>query len=181
MKRYVLTGAPGSGKTTIAEMLRRRGVDVVAEAATDVIARRQAAGVPEPWTTDPFVDEILRLQRERESEPSPAAVRVFDRSPYCTLALSRYMARPPTPLLLSEIERISGACLYQPTVFFFRLLGFMEPTAARRITYEQAREFEQIHIEVYREYGFTLVDMPLASVEDRLAILEQYADLAPDA
>jgi hypothetical protein len=34
---------------------------------------------------------------------------------------------------------------------------------------------------VYREYGFTLVDMPLASVEDRLAILEQYADLAPDA
>ncbi|MEW2379094.1 AAA family ATPase [Micromonospora sp. NPDC047812] len=49
MRRYVLTGAPGAGKTTLADALRRRGWDVVAEAATDVIAAEQEQGGAEPW------------------------------------------------------------------------------------------------------------------------------------
>jgi len=39
-RRYVLTGAPGSGKTALLGALRERGHAVVEEAATDVIARQ---------------------------------------------------------------------------------------------------------------------------------------------
>ena len=42
MKRYILTGAPGSGKTAILRQLEREGFGVVDEAATDVIALEQA-------------------------------------------------------------------------------------------------------------------------------------------
>jgi len=38
-KRYVFTGAPGSGKTALLGALRQRGHVVVDEAATEVIAR----------------------------------------------------------------------------------------------------------------------------------------------
>ncbi|MEV4495482.1 AAA family ATPase [Micromonospora arborensis] len=47
-RRYVLTGAPGAGKTTLIEALSRRGHLVVREAATDIIATRQAEGCAEP-------------------------------------------------------------------------------------------------------------------------------------
>ncbi len=60
-KRYILTGAPGSGKTSIALGLRRRGVAVVGEAVTDLIADAQAAGVDEPCRAGAFLDDIVSL------------------------------------------------------------------------------------------------------------------------
>jgi predicted ATPase len=59
-RRYVLTGAPGAGKTALAVTLRERGYLVVAEVATDVIADEQARGVDEPWPAVDFLDKIAR-------------------------------------------------------------------------------------------------------------------------
>ena len=42
MRRYILTGAPGAGKTAILRQLELDGFSVVEEAATDVIAAAQA-------------------------------------------------------------------------------------------------------------------------------------------
>ena len=44
MKRYILTGTPGSGKTSIIHELKNQEYAVVEEAATDVIALEQANG-----------------------------------------------------------------------------------------------------------------------------------------
>jgi hypothetical protein len=46
--RFILTGAPGSGKTAILRHLELDGFGVVEEAATDVIALAQAQGIDEP-------------------------------------------------------------------------------------------------------------------------------------
>ena len=46
MKRYILTGTPGAGKTSILRMLAARGHSVVEEAATSLIALGQAGGEP---------------------------------------------------------------------------------------------------------------------------------------
>src|SRR5437763_16504812 len=96
MKRFVLTGAPGAGKTTVIEALRQLGQATVAEAATDVIGTGQAAGDPEPWRAAGFVEAVVAVQREREAEASRHGdgVCFFDRSPVCTLALSRFLGRP---------------------------------------------------------------------------------------
>jgi len=48
MRRFVLTGTPGAGKTAILRQLELDGFAVVEEAATDVIALQQAQGVAEP-------------------------------------------------------------------------------------------------------------------------------------
>jgi predicted ATPase len=163
----VLTGAPGAGKTTIADALRGRGHAVVREAATDVIARGHRGS---------FVDAILALQLERE-RAATAPVQILDRSPLCTLALARYLQVTPSAALLAAAAR--AAEVYQPAVFLVQPLGFVTPTAARRISYEDSLRFAVIHEEVYREHGFTLIDVPKASTADRVALIETHLRRRP--
>jgi predicted ATPase len=65
MPAYILTGAPGSGKTAVLRMLEDAGYLVVEEAATDVIALGQALGCASPWEEAGFIDKVVALQRRR--------------------------------------------------------------------------------------------------------------------
>jgi predicted ATPase len=169
--RYVLTGAPGAGKTAILRLLERAGHQVVEEAATDVIALEQSLGSPEPWTSPGFADVIVMLQRRREDRviDGVAGGAVFvDRSPVCTLALARQLQSPVSALLQAEVDRVVAEHVYTG-VFFVRNLGFVEPTAARRISFEESLAFEQLHERTYRELGFELIEVPAGPLRWRAA------------
>ncbi len=70
MKRYSLTGTPGSGKTSLLHELKRQGYAVVEKAATGVIAREQGLGNTEPWLQADFIESIVRVQKQRQLEAS---------------------------------------------------------------------------------------------------------------
>ncbi|HET9898388.1 MAG TPA: AAA family ATPase [Streptosporangiaceae bacterium] len=173
MRRFILTGAPGSGKTSLIEILRGRGYAVVDEAATDVIAAEHARGVDEPWRDPLFIDKIVELQRARQLA-TDGEVQFHDRSPVCTLALARYTGHQPSAVLAAELARIVGGGIYEREVFFVRPLGFLEPTAARRISYEDSLLFEKVHEAEYTALGFRLVDIPAMEPEDRTDLIESY-------
>lgn len=153
-----------------------RGYPVVPEAATDVIAKHQSAGVDEPWLCEEFAAEITVLQQRREREvPLPApAVRFFDRSPLCTLALVRYLGRSVPSVLADEVARVVEEGVYERDVFLVRPLGFITATYARRISYEEALKFEAVHEHVYREHAFQLIDVPAAPAEVRADLVEAH-------
>jgi predicted ATPase len=165
MPGYILTGTPGAGKTAILRQLELDGHPVVEEAATDVIALQQAVGGP--WHGAAFVDRIVALQRQRQRAAREGAF--FDRSPVCTLALSRLFGLDPSAVLLAEIERLRAEQHYHRAVFFVRNQGFVEPTAARRITFEESLRFEEIHEAAYRDLGFELVEVAPGPLPARVA------------
>lgn len=107
MKKYILSGAPGSGKTLIIRALEMKGYVVVNEAATDVIAYEQALGNMTPWENSHFIDEIVTLQKQREMQMSKvnSIMQFYDRSPFCTYALAIYMRYELSTVLL--LERVS--------------------------------------------------------------------------
>ncbi|MBA2393534.1 MAG: AAA family ATPase [Ktedonobacteraceae bacterium] len=130
MKRYILTGTPGSGKTSIIHELNSKGYSVVEEAATDVIVLEQANGELEPWIQLDFIDKIIHLQKQRQIKVStfPDTLQFYDRAPICTYALSMYLGYPLSTSLLEEIKRIERENIYQRQVFFIENLGFCHPT-----------------------------------------------------
>lgn len=175
MPNYVLTGAPGAGKTAIIRQLELNGHRVVEEAATDVIALEQALGQPEPWASAAFIDKIIELQRRRQAAAAGPAggIVFFDRSPVCTLALGRWLGFAESPLLAAEVQRVVQSGSYARTVFFVRHVGFIEHTAARRISLADSLAFEEVHERTYSELGFRLVDVPPGPLADRVAVVRR--------
>ena len=173
MRRFIITGAPGPGKTAIIRQLELDGFSVVDEAATDVIAATQAQET-EPWSHPSFIDVVAKLQRDRQIRASyqPDDVQFHDRCAVCTAALAVWLGHPFSPFLSSELERIRKGAVYQKRVFFIRNLGFVRPTEARRITFEETVRFEKVHEETYRDFGFELVSVEPKSLPERTSIIK---------
>jgi predicted ATPase len=91
----------------------------------------------------------------------------------CTLTLSRYLGFPPPPSLTGEVARIVADRTYEETVFFIRSQGFIQNTAARKITFEDSLAFERLHEETYRDLGFLLSDIPAGPLEERVALVRR--------
>ena len=174
MRRFIITGAPGAGKTVIIRQLELDGFSVVEEAATDVIAAAQAQGTVQPWAHPSFIDVVANLQWDRQIRASyqPDKVQFHDRCAVCTAALALYLGHPLSPFLASELERIQEEAIYQKQVFFIRNLGFITPTGERRITLEETLRFEKIHEQTYRDFGFELVSVEPRSLVERVSIIK---------
>jgi predicted ATPase len=183
MPAYILTGAPGSGKTAILRKLETLGYLVVEEAATDVIALENALGRDEPWQEPGFTDKIVALQRQRRERAladRDGRTVFFDRSPVvCKLALSRYLGFAPSHLLAREVDRVRSEGFYEKTVFFIRNQGFVQATAARRISFADSLTFERVHEETYRSLGFRLLDITAGPLPDRVALIERAVEVCP--
>ena len=180
MRRFIITGAPGAGKTAIIRQLELDGFSVVEEAATDVIAAAQAHGTAEPWTHPSFIDAIVNLQRHRQirAPHQPDGIQFHDRSAVCTAALAVYLGHPLSPVLAGELQRIRNQTIFEKRVFFIRNLGFITPTEARRISFEETLRFEMIHQQVYRNFGFELIPVEPASLAQRVSSIK--AAIAPE-
>ena len=68
IKRFIFSGTPCSGKTSCLKELEKLGHAVIYEAATDVISIEQAKGIEKPWEEHNFVNQIVRMQKERQMD-----------------------------------------------------------------------------------------------------------------
>jgi len=178
-KRYILTGTPGSGKTSILRSLEVAGYLVVEEAATDIIALRHAQGIAEPHTNPAFIDDITNLQRHRQMRIADLAqLQFYDRSPICTYALAVFLNYPISITLAEEMARIEKAQIYQKQVFFIENLGFCEPSAARKITFEDSLKFEKVHEETYRSFGYECIKIAPQDLSARVEQITHYVSAA---
>ena len=104
MRRFIITGAPGAGKTAIVRQLELDGFSVVEEAATDVIAAAQAQGTLEPWTDPSFLDGIANLQRAADDANVPPS---RGRNALTRTGKSLEMTNTPTLLRRLPLTRAS--------------------------------------------------------------------------
>ena len=166
-RRFILTGAPGAGKTALIRQLESLGNEIVEEAATDVIALSQANGIDRPWEQPAFITDIAALQAWREAAPMRSDRRFADRSIFCTLALAEWLGHSVPADLLATAGRLAATGWFERRVFFVDQLGFIENTEARRISFEEATRFGAVHQAVYQRYGFELTWIAPAPIPER--------------
>lgn len=176
MRRFVLTGAPGAGKTAVLRQLEMLGFPVVEEAATDIMALSAARRIAEPHLAPDFIDAIVTLQQRRATAhaDAPGGVVVHDRGPVCTLALATFLGRPVSPCLAAALQSLERDADYGREVFFIRNMGFIARTEARRIDYADALVFERIHEDTYRRLGYRLIDIAPDQLDTRVGAVVRH-------
>lgn len=80
-QRYILTGGPGAGKTSIINCLAQKGYFTVPEAATQIIEEDLNNGIKQPWRAEDYHLRMYKLilRRQMEVQQSTAPIAFFDR------------------------------------------------------------------------------------------------------
>lgn len=188
MKRYVLTGGHGVGKSSVIAALELRGEYVVYEAAATIRCLGRARGQPFPEDSPDFESRALSLHLRRENQVPATANRVFlDRGAPDHLAYSRTGRWPLTEAEIAACQsaRYDLAFLVEPpssglptvgrveAAFCCQLVAAIEETYAElgipvvRLPYEPVGKRAALILHTVRADAATLT-MPLPSSPDRL-------------
>ncbi|PIN80427.1 hypothetical protein COV11_04070 [Candidatus Woesearchaeota archaeon CG10_big_fil_rev_8_21_14_0_10_30_7] len=163
--KYILTGGPGSGKSSIInylEIIER--YKVIREAAEDYIKLRQALGVKEPWREEDFQEKIFWLQFRREADIYNKFTPVFiDRGLYDGLAYEK------NPEMYANLRKLLIGKKYHK-IFLIEHPGKMETNEIRREDVERALEIEKKLEEIYASVG-KVIKIPFGPLDWRVKLI----------
>lgn len=168
MDKYALIGGPCSGKTTMINEAKKRGLPVVSEVARDLIAKR--GGFPKKVEEiEEFQRQVFfeQLKREESCEGnSHLDFVLLDRGlldvfAYCNYHLGRIPFDCPFDLLNN---RYKG-------VFLLERIPFQKDGLRIEKSDEEA---EQIHLEIlksYENHGYNFTKIPVMDPKRRLDLI----------
>jgi predicted ATPase len=168
MKKYVLTGGPSSGKTSLILTLEQEhGKKVIRESAEDTIRLYEAKCVEEPWKHPHFIDQILELQIRREDQAQKAGFEsVFiDKGILDGLAYYQIDGREPSEYMLRALEEM-GKNPYDK-VFLIENMGFCDTNNTRREDQESALKLQDLQYKNYQKYGYNPIIIKSGTLEER--------------
>ncbi|NJL83415.1 MAG: AAA family ATPase [Chloroflexaceae bacterium] len=170
-QKYVLTGGPGAGKTTLVNYLASIGEATLAEAAADLIREQMALGIQFPNLEPDFEVNVLKLQLHRELKINPALPRIFlDRGLLDALAYYQLFQKRQSPLMESITQRMKQEKVYMK-VFLIEHQGLMKTTSVRTETIKQALLLEKLQEENYKTLGYDVIRIPFDAIKSRIQML----------
>ncbi|HST12698.1 MAG TPA: AAA family ATPase [Terriglobales bacterium] len=164
---FVVTGGPGSGKSTLIEALARTGFGRSVEAGRGIIQNQVAIGGRAlPWV-DPALFAEMMLAWEMRSyciAQGQAGQIFFDRGVPDVAGYLRLMKLPIPTYLEKAIETFR----YHSRVFITPPWEdiFQQDHERKQDFAEAIRTYESL-AETYTCYGYELVELPRRSVEER--------------
>lgn len=165
---YVLTGAPSSGKTTIAKLLEKDGYDVLYEVARIYIDQEFKKGktIQEIRKNEAnFQRKILKLKINYEKKLNPKKITFLDRAIPDSIAYNELLKLSQDTYLNKIIQKSS-----YKKIFIFERLDF-EKDYARIESEESVKKLEKLIEEAYRKLPFPIVKVPKMSVKKRLKFI----------
>lgn len=171
----VITGGPGSGKTTLIGLLREAGFATAPEAGRAIIQDQTAIGGPALADAVLFAELglswDLRSYRWALRQPGPV---FFDHAIPGTPA-HYHLIGEPVP---AHVEAAVAAFRYRTEVFIAPPWPqIYRNDTERRQSLDEARRTYDALVDSYTRNGYTLIELPRAAPRRRLRFVLDHTDL----
>jgi predicted ATPase len=175
---FVVTGGPGSGKSTLIEALHRAGDARSVEAGRGVIQDQVTiGGCALPWCDPPAFAELMLCweMRSYHMAQDQAGSVFFDRGVPDVVGYLRLL-RLPVP---KHMQKAAGVFRYNRRVFIAPPWPeiFQQDSERRQGLDEAVRTYEAM-VTTYSGCGYELVELPRAPVEERVRFVIESAGIA---
>ncbi len=166
-KRIVITGGPGTGKSSIINDLIQRGFTCLEEISRDIILEAQKQGIDQLFLTDPllFSEQLLGGRKQQYAEASllNAEPVFFDRGVPDVVAYMDFKGE-------DYPQHFMDACRDCQYDYVFILKPWQDIYTSDNERYEDFGQAMQIHehlLNTYQKYDYKLLDVPFETVENR--------------
>lgn len=173
--KLIITGGPGTGKSSVLEILRSRGIRCENEIARQVIHEQMLLQSDlVPWLnlleySKLVFEKIARVAKNADQYP----LTVFDRSTIDVIAYLRHGGIDVPDYMKAQTDRLG----YHRLVFFtpFWPEIYLNDTE-RKETGEIAEEISRFLKETYEFCGFEVLELPKVSAPERSIIISNYIE-----
>lgn len=171
-RNIIITGAMGSGKSTVLKLLKAESLAVVEEPAREILAEQRSIGdegVPEK---NPRLFTQLLLSRaiyQYKQMQSTHETIIFDRGIPDNIAYAQLFKLNYPPA-----HHAARLYPYDSNVFIFPAWEEIYTTDDERImSFEAAKAFGDDVRKIYTEYGYNLIEVPCISPEERVQFIKK--------
>ncbi|WP_269930358.1 AAA family ATPase [Aminobacter sp. HY435] len=174
---FVLTGGPGSGKTTLIAALAGAGHATSVEAGRGIIQNQVAIDGPAlPWRDRALFAELMlswEMRSHAVAQATPGPV-YFDRGVPDVVGYLR-LSKITVP---GHVEQAARQFRYNPMVFMLPYWPeIFTQDSERKQHHDEARRTHEAMVETYTGLGYQLLEVPIAPVEERLAFVLDHSRL----
>lgn len=171
MNFYVITGGPGSGKSTLIEALRERGYVCIEEAGRQIIQDQlRVGGDALPWANivrfkELMLEHALKTYEEAKRIKGPV---FFDRGVVDLIGYDALTNAKSTEKLLLAVKKLR----YNAKVFIAPPWEAIYCNdAERKQTFDEAIATYNCIKKAYLDEGYEVIELPLKSVEERIEFI----------
>ncbi len=174
-KQFVLTGGPGSGKSTVIEELNKRGYQTSTEAFTFLFNQAKKQGTLEELTKNPisFREQLMQQQLAFESSLDPNKLAFLDRGTIDILVFGDELKIPMSAALRDSVKKSS-----------YDLVFLLEPlpkeqykqTEIRSENYEKSLAIADQLKKAYEEKKYTVIAVPFDTPQKRADFILNYIE-----
>ncbi|MDC7993712.1 ATP-binding protein [Altibacter sp. HG106] len=173
-RRIVITGGPGTGKTTLISHLETAGAAVLHEISRQVTAEAQRQGIEQLFLKDPtlFSSKLLagRLKQFKAAEQVSEPHLFYDRGLPDVTAYMNYLDTPYDAYFddTCNTHRYDQVFLLPPWEAIYR------QDQERYESFEQALELYTFLKTTYQGYGYCPIEVPRDKVTARIEFINQH-------
>lgn len=167
MRRFVITGGPGTGKTSLINALKSRGYECLPEISRQVTLEARKQGIEQLFLEDPlrFSQKLLegRTSQYREAGTLNTEMVFLDRGLPDVLAYMDYIGD-------TYPESFAETCKKYRYDKVFLLPPWLDIYATdneRYESFEQAQEIHEALKKTYLKFNYTLVEVPVGKLDHR--------------
>ena len=168
MKMYVVSGGPGTGKTSTVEELGKE-FQILPEAARDVSqndSRFVGKSIKEVNPKE-FQDAIFEEQKRVIDDLKGEGVIFSDRGVGDTMAYRKLKGLKISKEMDNYFKKVKYA-----EIFILDFLDFYEQDELRQENEEEQKQIHQAIIDAYKELGYEPVIVPFMSVKKRVEFIK---------